>query len=375
MALTGKGFFIWKIKSCENGNPSAIASLAQSAGLTHVLIKIADGPNPFNIDTSRNVDLVLPVVQALHALNIQVWGWHYIYGYNPAGEAQIAGQRVQNLGLDGYVIDAEVEFKQPGRAAVARTFMNELRRRLPDTPVAFSSFRFPTYHPQIPWKEFLEKCDYNMPQVYWEQAHNPGAQLRRSVDEFARLSPSRPVIPTGSAYGAGSWAAKPMDMTEFLNTARDLNLSAANLYSWDYSRANLNSCWETVAAYQWGDKPNPDPQPLPPPKDLPELLMDALNQHNPDEVVGLYHPQAVHISSGRTIQGSSGLKEWYQAFFSQQIPQAEFQLTSHVGNGITRHFHWTARSTSRLIENGQDTIGLLNGKIIYHYSSFTITDR
>ena len=243
MALTGKGFFIWKIKSCENGNPSAIASLAQSAGLTHVLIKIADGPNPFNIDTSRNVDLVPPVVQALHGLNIQVWGWHYIYGYNPAGEAQIAGQRVQNLGLDGYVIDAEVEFKQPGRAGIARTFMTELRRRLPDTPVAFSSFRFPTYHPQIPWKEFLENCDYNMPQVYWEQSHNPGAQLRRCVDEFARLSPSRPVIPTGSAYGTGSWAAKIIQ-NDRIAEQRSVRVDQAEMVSDEYE---IPESWMIVA--------------------------------------------------------------------------------------------------------------------------------
>jgi len=369
MALTGKGFFIWKIKSCEHGNPSAIASTAQAAGLTHVLIKIADGPNPYNIDSSNNTDLLPPVVEALHAIGIQAWGWHYVYGYNPAGEAQIAGQRVSALGLDGYVIDAEKEYKLPGRAAVARTFMRELRRRLPDTPVALSSFRFPTYHPQVPWSEFLEQCDFNMPQVYWEQAHNPAAQLRRCVDEFARISPFRPVIPTGCAYGVGSWAPKPMEMTEFLHTARELELPAANLYSWDYARASLKSCWETAAAFKWNEPPNPPPVV----KDTPELLIAALNNHNPDDVLSLYHPQAVHISKGRTIQGYANIKDWYISFLNQELPQAVFQLKNNAGSGITRHFAWSAKSNTHEIENGQDTIGLLDGKILYHYSSYAIS--
>lgn len=371
MPLTGKGFFIWKIKSCENGNPTAIASTAQSAGLTHVLIKIADGPNPFNIDSSTNTDLLPPVVKALHAIGIQVWGWHYVYGYNPSGEAQIAAQRVSNLGLDGYVIDAEKEYKLPGRAAVARTFMNELRRRLPETPVALSSFRFPTYHPQIPWKAFLEQCDYNMPQVYWEQAHNPAAQLRRCLDEFSALSPNRPVIPTGSAYGVGNWAPKPMEMTEFLNAAKEYKLSAANLYSWDYSRVNLKSCWETAAAFKWED-----PAPLPPPvKDIQDLLFEGLNQSNLDEILKLYHPQAVHITRGQTIQGVDGIRDWYRTFLNQEIPQAAFKLHTTSGTGITRHLGWEAVSPLKKIENGQDTIGLLSGKILYHYSSFKVIER
>ena len=40
MALTGKGFMIWKIKDCEGGNADAIADVARRAGLSHVLIKV-----------------------------------------------------------------------------------------------------------------------------------------------------------------------------------------------------------------------------------------------------------------------------------------------------------------------------------------------
>jgi len=43
MSLVGKGFYIWKISRCEGGDVQAIATVAAQAGLTHILVKIADG--------------------------------------------------------------------------------------------------------------------------------------------------------------------------------------------------------------------------------------------------------------------------------------------------------------------------------------------
>ena len=63
------------------------------------------------------------------------------------------------------MIDVEREYKDAGKSKAAATFMNRLRAALPHIPVALCSYRFPSYHPQIPWKVFLERCDLNMPQV------------------------------------------------------------------------------------------------------------------------------------------------------------------------------------------------------------------
>ena len=43
MTLEGKGFFTWKIPNCEHGDPKLIAAHAKSAGLTHLVVKVADG--------------------------------------------------------------------------------------------------------------------------------------------------------------------------------------------------------------------------------------------------------------------------------------------------------------------------------------------
>ena len=365
MTLQGKGFFIWKVRDCERGSPEGIAAAARAARFTHVLIKIADGNYTFNVDPKTRVDLVPPVVAALRASGIQVWGWHYVYGQDPLGEARIAIQRVQQLNLDGYVIDAEIEYRQAGRAAAARRFMSELRRALPNLPFALSSFRFPTYHPQLPWREFLEYCDYNMPQVYWEEAHNPGAQLERCVREFNNMAFMRPVMPTGPIYRTATWSPTTTDTQEFLQKAKDLNLSSVNFFTWDYKNTSLKALWDVIASYQW--TPPPAPQ-----KDVAELFIEALNTRDPVRVTGLFRPDAVHITAAHTAAGSAAIQNWYGNFFGQVLPNATFRLTGFSGTSSTRHLNWTATSPSGSIKNGSDTIGCLDGKIIYHYTSFKI---
>jgi hypothetical protein len=275
--LSGKGIWIWNVLNCERGNYAAIADLACAADLSHLLVKIADAARPFNV-TAFKEDLVAPLAKALRAVGIQVWGWHYVYGVDPEGEARQAIARMKQLGLDGYVIDAEGEFKAPGKAKAAARFLSNLRAGLPKgIPVALSSYRFPEFHPEFPWKPFLDSVDLVMPQVYWEQSHNPAEQLRRSVTELRALNPHLPIVPTGAAYKRGVWAASPGDVRAFLDQAKALDLAGANFWSWDNARANLPAVFDAVAGYDWPGPTTPHPDvPAPPPVlELPPLPWPA----------------------------------------------------------------------------------------------------
>jgi hypothetical protein len=364
MALAGKGFFIWKIPKCEDGNVSAIATLAEECQFSHVLVKIADTIYSYNL--VDGVDLVPPLVQALHDRGIQALGWHYVKGDMPDAEANKAIQRVSELALDGYVIDAESEYKQSGKSAAARQFMSRLRAALPNTMIALSSYRYPSYHPQLPWREFLDKCDINMPQVYWLHAHNAGEQLSRSVTEFRSMRPFRPIIPTGSAFREFGWQPTPDEILDFLQTARSLDLAAANFYSWDSCRAFLPEVWDTICEYPWTA---PEP-----PGDMTARLIVALNSHDPDRVVELYIPSAVHITGARTIQGHTAIRAWYASLFNTLLPGAIFRRTSHSGSGSSLHFNWTAASSTGNVDDGSDTLGLVNDRIAYHYSFFSVSN-
>jgi len=361
LSIKGKGYYIWKIPACENGDPQAIAQTAHETGLTHVLIKIANGIYDYNYDTKSGQDLVKPVVDALHAKNIDVWGWHYVFGNLPRDEARAAIRQINKIPLDGYVIDAEGEYK--GKYTPCRIFMQELRNALPDFPFALSSYRYPRYHMDLPWTDFLNYCDFNMPQVYWEQAHNPAYQLDRSITEFETIiSPTRSYIPTGAGYCAGGWCPTQEDIIEFMDAAIAQGLDAVNFWSWDYCRNKLPIIWETIANYQWPSAPNPE-------KSVAEKYIAALNARNLDDILALYAQDAIHINAARTIQGPAELRVYFQEFLSALSETATFTLRSESGNQETKHISWDLMNDLSCVSSARETLGLSKKKILYHYST------
>jgi hypothetical protein len=363
LIVQGKGFYIWQISRCEGGNAQAIGNAAVASGLSHVLIKIADGTSAYNI--VNGVDLVPPVVSALRARGISPMGWHYVYGYNPEGEADIAIQRLNQLGLDAYIVDAEAQYKEPGKEVAAHIYMQRLRNALPDFPMALSTYRFPTYHPAFPFEAFLTYVDVNMPQVYWVLADNPGEQLVRCVREYEAIAPYRPIIPTGSAYIQGDWRPTPDQIIEFMQTAQTLNLSAANFWEWGHTRLYAPELWDTVAAYNW--------PPGGPVEDITVLYINALNSHNVEQVVALYNANAVHVTSERTVKGLDAIRAWYGHLLTSLLPGATFSLVEVTSRLGSRRFTWTATSSAGAVTDGSDAFGLVAGKITYHYTHFTIS--
>jgi hypothetical protein len=370
MTLTGKGMMIWQIPNCESGNVNTIANMASAGGFSHILIKIADGSYAYNRNKTTGADLIPALVSALRAKGIGVWGWHYIYGVNPTGEAAIAISQMKKYSMDGYVIDAEAEFEKAGMSTAATTYMSALRAGLPSTPIALCSFRWPTYHPSFPWKPFLDKCDLNMPQVYWMSAHNPATQLTRSQTEFKAISPYRPLTPTGPAFYESSWSPTAADVVSFLNTAKNLGMTAANFFSWDDCRKNLSSVWTAINNYSWPYATTPVP---PVTKDITQQYIDALNTKNLDTIAALFSSQAVHIDSQSTIQGTTAIRAYFSNLLNNVLPGATFTLANASGTGSTRNFTWTATSSAGKVLNGSDTLGLVSNLIAYHYTFFNVT--
>lgn len=365
MTLTGKGFYIWRIEACEQGDVNRIAQLASDAKLSHVMIKVADGPYIYNIDPDTKADLVQPLVSALKASSIPVWGWQYVYGLDPIREADRAIQRVKQLDLDGYVINAEVEYRDPEKHAAAFQLMKRLRTGLPNTPIALSSYRFPSLHTYFPWNQFLQYCDINMPQVYWLSAHNPEDQLKRCVAEFQKLAPYRPVIPTGPLFQAGSWAPTPLEINSFMQQAQNLNLTAVNFWEWSKARKYFPDLWNLIADFPWSSSL--------PRAGISQQLISALNSHDSSQILSLYNPDAVHVTGTDAIQGIDPLRNWYNKLFTQILVNGQFNLVNFSSGGSVHHLAWTADSTSGKVYNGSDTLGMFGGKISYHFTEFTIS--
>ena len=377
MAITpqGKGIFLWQIKRVAGGDAFKIAKQAAAGKLTHVLIKVADGKYSYNF--SGGVDLVPPVVAQLRSRGIQPWGWQYVYGSDPVAEAKKAVERVKQFNLTGFVVNAEGQFKAAGMDKVARTYMKELRKGLPNLPIALSSYRYPTVHKDFPFKAFLEFCNFNMPQVYWLEATNPGQQLVRCVNEFNSLMPGQPIVPTGSAFSWGSWTATPQQLIVFLAKARQLNLPGANFWEFATAKQSPNrALWLTIKRYDWATgnpgapvtsptpeptpEPQPEPAPAPNPATPPKIItryIEALNTGDASKTTVLYEKNVSElIYAGQVYKGRMNIFSYYYNLFKNILPGAQFKLLTWGGSGSSFTLEWSATSSKGNVSKGKDTI-------------------
>jgi len=275
--LKGKGMFIWEIQHCDGGDGQHIVAHALAAGLTHVQVKVADGPDRYPYADQHDA-MLRATIQALQQAGITVWGWQFVYGRDPhdpgvrtpVEEADVAADRVLALGLSGFAVDLEETGHRVrtwlGDEVDCRNYMTRLRERLgPDFPIAACSHRFPltyqwTEEWQRLWNEFMPRCNYAMPQVYWILAHNAAEQLQTSYEQYHQQWPHLTYVPVGAAYREGwaDWTATPEEIGQFLQKARDLNLPAVSFWSWQHARNDPDNpdypgteLWDAVAAFAW----------------------------------------------------------------------------------------------------------------------------
>jgi ketosteroid isomerase-like protein len=244
--------------------------------------------------------------------------------------------------------------------------MDQLTKAITDIPIALSSYKYPSYHPTVPWNQFLKKCDLNMPQVYWILGNNPAAQLKKSIADYMNLQYTPPILPTGAAFTEYDWTPTLDEVKEFMTEAKALKLPGFNFWEWgnlhneldeEYHRLIRDFDWESGQAA---------------PEDMAEKYLAALNSHDLNKLLALYQDQAVHITSERTIQGKETIKSWFNTLFTDILPESVFTLVGFTGKGNTRQINWTAKSSTGNVKNGSDTLGLLDGKIAYHFSDFSV---
>ncbi len=257
MIPKGKGVQVWILNQKD---PIAQANAIINAGFQFVALKMANGILDFNQDT--NSIAMRSFITVCQAAGVQVVGWQYVYGANTFTgrsiakiEADAAIRNIQHYGIDGWLIDAETEYKRIGSAAWADTYMTALRLQAPNVSLGLQSFRWPSVHPEFPWSNFLNLVNFHCPQVYWVQASNAGAQLVRSVTELLALK-NLPVLPTGSAYFENNWGPTPAQLNDFDQAAHRLGLPGVLWYAWDDHGISEHPDWlAAIKAHSWSSTP------------------------------------------------------------------------------------------------------------------------
>ncbi|MBI9049293.1 MAG: hypothetical protein JEZ00_07735 [Anaerolineaceae bacterium] len=247
MSFSGMSIFLWQIANVlAKTDQAAFCKALKDAGCAAVYVKVADGAVAYNLQrVSQNQwdDAALcALFTEMDAAGLKKIGWQYLYGRQPEKEAERAMERIQRFGLQGYVLDAEQEYKLMG-ADAANRFMQRLRAGS-ELPLALCSYRFPSLHAEFPWQAFLncmdeEKGDCHMPQVYWvgdSRERGPGLQLQRSMKELQALK-ALPVVPIGSLYGQNvngfNWLPTATQIENFAVTANELGCPGMGWWSWD----------------------------------------------------------------------------------------------------------------------------------------------
>jgi hypothetical protein len=157
------------------------------------------------------------------------------------------------------------------------------------------------------------------------------------VSEFQLIYPYRQIVPTGPAYGANEWKPSIQDINDFINAAVKMNLPAVNFYSWDYCRLTLPQIWDSIANYSWSGTSNPF-------REIPEILLEGINNHNLESILFLYSTDVVHITAEAAIQGKTAIRSLYNKLLNVTFNNFSFILSSIEGKGNSRYFTWVAKS-------------------------------
>jgi hypothetical protein len=233
-AFDGQGMWIWYLSQSNGGSIPSILARAHAAGVGTVFIKSADGSHNYWSQFSSEL------VAQLHAGGLKACAWQYVYGSNPAGEAELGARAVAN-GADCLVIDAEAEYE--GHYAAAQTYINDLRAKIgPNFPLGLASFPYVSYHTAEPYSVFLGPggAQYNAPQMYW---HDIGVSVDTVYANtyIGNRIYLRPIFPLGQTYGGVSSA----DLLRFREEAVDYGAPGWSFWDW---QETSSSGWSTLAA-------------------------------------------------------------------------------------------------------------------------------
>jgi hypothetical protein len=214
----------------------------------------------------------------------------------------------------------------------------------------------------------------NMPQVFWELAHNAGEQLIESKRQCDALPNARPYIPTGAAYLAADWSPTDQDITDFMDTAEVLGLPAVNFFGWETCRTSLPFVWQAISDFIWpvtsrGNPPaqtknaSPSAAPTAPVDPFLVRLLSAFNSRDAAQASALYDPSAVQVWADKILRGVVPIQSGFTSFFNSLPAGSVFNCPTAQVNDDLYTFAWKVGALT-----GETILTMQNGRIILDYT-------
>ena len=224
---------------------------------------------------------------------------------------------------------------------------------------------------------------------------NLASAVQTCLNEIERLSGLRPIIYTGpnvwnmsvASPDAPAWTSNYLLWIANYTTALKPALPKGwtSWAFWQYTdQGRLNGCNTTLDMDRYSGTlddltawaaslPASLTAPATVPAEITALVtnyLQALNARDFDGLAALYAPAGVRTGASGTEQGPQAIRAWYVDWLTNQFPGGSFSLTGDISqvDTATWSFMWTCHNAAG-DQVGQDTIGILAGKLHYHTSA------
>jgi uncharacterized lipoprotein YddW (UPF0748 family) len=249
--LAGKGMWLWKFRSTENGDADAIVTKAVAAGLHQLWVRVGDSQDGFYA-----ADVLDQLVPRAHSHGLAVIGWGFPYLYDPVADAGWSSAALAWHSRDGQTLDAfspDLETASEGVVVTDRrvqVYLGQVAPSAGDRPLIATVFR-PTDRlwGSYPYAAIAPYVDSFAPMVYWG-CTEPGVAAAQALERLAAL---RPVHLIGQGYNmadeGGRRVAPSADETwRFLDVAQNGGALGASFWSWQ----DINQeQWTAMAEFAW----------------------------------------------------------------------------------------------------------------------------
>ena len=157
-ANLGKGDWLWQLPTCENqlgGYVSSVTNLQSliqwetNHGMQWITVKCGDGGSIWSQFDAN-------LVATAHKAGLKIFGWGYAYGNDVQGEINVALNAL-NLGADGFIIDAEIEYETTaGTVSQGHLIRQHDQGRLSERFLAHAPFPIISSHSGFPLRRIRQ---------------------------------------------------------------------------------------------------------------------------------------------------------------------------------------------------------------------------
>jgi hypothetical protein len=274
LPIQGKGMYLWQLWTANSGgkNLGTVISKLKSIGATWLVIKMGDGDSYYNSSgkslytwATTNYGSMDSVVSLFHSNGIRLLAFQYVYGVphhwgNVQSETDVANWILDVKGIDGLLIDAEIEYDTlQNRVAAAQAYCDSIHAHHPLGFLGLTAWARINGHSTFPWTTFLDRVDVNMPQTYWAaRPITPSNELNLMSSQFTYntntwvsqgdSAAAKPIMPIGQGeyFGYGS-DVQQGDVASFSNLC-DTTYYYPGISLWEYNQITHSYVWDEYTA-------------------------------------------------------------------------------------------------------------------------------